>query len=153
MQHQKCECESPGPFFSGIPGILAAVNNGQLVPGAVAERCDQCERYPSDDAALKHLIALGIASSEVTDKEIYSVHCYAVVRIELTGISAKSPREAAIAANAQFDWDTKKRHAEFADEVIEFLVDVEGDTDFTRSIRFNADFEPIESSSSFDDTD
>ena len=34
--------------------------------------------------------------------------------------------------------------AEYADEVTEFLVDVEGDADFSRSRRFGADFEPVE---------
>ena len=35
-----CECEQPGNFCSGIPGILARIDNGQLAEGAKVERCD-----------------------------------------------------------------------------------------------------------------
>jgi hypothetical protein len=56
-----CACELPGTFCSGVPGILAHVENGRLVPGTKVERCDACERYPSDQAALEKLLELGIA--------------------------------------------------------------------------------------------
>jgi hypothetical protein len=55
-----CDCERPGYFFSGLPGILARVENGYLVSGAKVERCDLCQRYPSDAAAYKKLAELGI---------------------------------------------------------------------------------------------
>jgi hypothetical protein len=58
-----CDCELPGTFCSGVPGILARIENGRLVPGTEVERCDACERYPTDQAALEKLIELGIASS------------------------------------------------------------------------------------------
>lgn len=54
-----CECEEPGSFYSGVPGILAHVENGKLTPGAKVERCDLCQRYPSDEAALGKLRELG----------------------------------------------------------------------------------------------
>lgn len=49
-----CDCEAPGPFWSGVPGILARVVHGRIDPTSV-ERCDACERYPSDDAARERL--------------------------------------------------------------------------------------------------
>jgi hypothetical protein len=66
-----CDCEKnlPGTFCSGIPGILARVENGRVVPGTKVERCDACERYPSDEAALQKLIELGIAPADATTGE------------------------------------------------------------------------------------
>ena len=57
----KCDCELPGHFCSGVPGILAHMENGRLAPGAKAQRCDHCQRYPSDQAALEKLRELGMA--------------------------------------------------------------------------------------------
>ena len=53
--HDRCECEKPGFFCSGIPGILAHMENGRLAEGAKVNRCDLCQRYPSDEAALEKL--------------------------------------------------------------------------------------------------
>ncbi len=50
-----CECEQPGCFCCGIPGILAHLENGRLAEGAKVERCGLCCRYPSDAAALERL--------------------------------------------------------------------------------------------------
>lgn len=58
-----CECEQPGRFCSGVPGILAHVENGRLTEGAKVERCDLCRRYASDVVALEKLVELGIAAS------------------------------------------------------------------------------------------
>ena len=59
---EPCDCEDPGgAFYSGVPGILAAVRNGRLIEGAAVERCDQCRRYPRDEAARAKLVDLGIA--------------------------------------------------------------------------------------------
>lgn len=55
----RCECEKPGDFCSGVPGILAHTENGRLAPGTAVERCDLCQRYPSDEAALRKLQELG----------------------------------------------------------------------------------------------
>ena len=54
-----CECEKSGYFCSGVPGILAHVENGRLAPGAKVERCDLCRRYASDEAALQKMRELG----------------------------------------------------------------------------------------------
>jgi hypothetical protein len=61
-----CDCEQPGPFCSGVPGVLARIEQGRLVGGTVVERCDLCRRYPSDQAALQRLIELGLASAPDT---------------------------------------------------------------------------------------
>jgi hypothetical protein len=45
----KCECEKPGWYNSGVPGVLAHVEHGLIT--STVERCDLCERYPSDEAA------------------------------------------------------------------------------------------------------
>jgi hypothetical protein len=58
---QACECELPGYFCSGVPGIIAHCENGRLAPGATVERCDLCQRYPSDEAARQKLVELGLA--------------------------------------------------------------------------------------------
>jgi hypothetical protein len=53
--HTRCECEKRGFFCSGIPGILAHMENGRLAEGAKVNRCDLCQRYPSDEAAFEKL--------------------------------------------------------------------------------------------------
>jgi len=58
-EDESCECEKPGHFHSGVPGILAHTKNGRLAPGAKVERCDLCQRYPTDEAALKKMQELG----------------------------------------------------------------------------------------------
>src|SRR5258708_6159847 len=57
---QSCDCELPGFFNCSIPGILAHFENGRLAPGATVERCDQCERYATDEAARQRLVDLGL---------------------------------------------------------------------------------------------
>jgi hypothetical protein len=59
----RCECEKQGFFFSGIPGILAHMENGRLAKDAKVNRCDLCQRYPSDAAAFEKLRELDRASS------------------------------------------------------------------------------------------
>ncbi|HEY3963624.1 MAG TPA: hypothetical protein VGM05_03640 [Planctomycetaceae bacterium] len=56
-----CECEQPGYFYSGVPGIIARMEDGRLAEGATVERCDLCQRYRSDAEALVKLQELGIA--------------------------------------------------------------------------------------------
>ena len=56
-----CECELPGVFCSGVPGVLARMEQGRLAPNATVERCDLCQRYATDDAARQRLIALQLA--------------------------------------------------------------------------------------------
>lgn len=52
MDYQ-CVCEEPGYFNSGIPGILAHIENGEII-GEV-EACEGCERYLSDKSAERAL--------------------------------------------------------------------------------------------------
>jgi len=56
-----CDCQLPGQFCSGVPGILAQVANCHVVPGGKVQRCDACERYASDQAAHNKLAELGMA--------------------------------------------------------------------------------------------
>lgn len=56
-----CDCEQPGYFHSGVPGILARIENGRVAEGATIERCDLCQRFRSDAAARARLKELGIA--------------------------------------------------------------------------------------------
>lgn len=60
-QNDVCECQRPGTFCSGVPGILAQVSNGRLLEGAKVERCDICQRYETDEGALARLRELGKA--------------------------------------------------------------------------------------------
>ncbi len=60
---QPCECKKSGHFCSGVPGILAHMENGRLAPGAKVERCDCCQRYASDGAALEKVGDLGLGPS------------------------------------------------------------------------------------------
>ncbi|MFH1265217.1 MAG: hypothetical protein ABIK89_05775 [Planctomycetota bacterium] len=62
-EDEPCECEKPGYFCSGVPGILAHVESGRLAQGGKVERCDLCQRYPSDAAALEKLRELGCVDS------------------------------------------------------------------------------------------
>jgi hypothetical protein len=57
----RCDCQRPGYFYSGVPGIIARVRHGRLVIGAEVQRCDLCRRYPSDQAAFDKLVELEIA--------------------------------------------------------------------------------------------
>lgn len=58
---EPCDCELQGHFCSGVPCILAHVRDGRLAPGAGVERCDLCARYPTNEAAFRKLIELGLA--------------------------------------------------------------------------------------------
>ncbi len=42
---EPCESEQPGMFYSGVPGVLATMKDGRIVPGAVVELCDFSQRY------------------------------------------------------------------------------------------------------------
>jgi hypothetical protein len=58
---EPCACEMPGVFCSGVPGILARMENARLAPGAKVERCDLCQRYASDEEAHRKLRELRMA--------------------------------------------------------------------------------------------
>ena len=53
MSRPKCECDKPGYFRSGIPGILAHVEAGKLL--SKAERCDLCKHFATDETAREYL--------------------------------------------------------------------------------------------------
>ena len=57
---QPCECETLGYFNSGVPGIVARMENGKLAAGASVERCDHCQRFTNDEAAYDKLVELGL---------------------------------------------------------------------------------------------
>ena len=59
---EPCDCEAPGFFHAGVPGILAHLQEGRVAPGALVERCDLCRRFASDEEARSRLLELGIAS-------------------------------------------------------------------------------------------
>lgn len=56
----RCDCELPGTFCSGVPGILAHLEQGRLAPNSKVERCDICRHFASDDAARERLVVLGL---------------------------------------------------------------------------------------------
>ena len=87
----RCECEEPGDFCCGVPGVLAAMQDGRLAPQAVVERCDQCCRFESDAAARARLVELGLADAPEQDLKSFTVHCFAVVRIRFPGVSRWAP--------------------------------------------------------------
>ena len=58
---EPCDCEAPGFFHAGVPGILAHLRQGRVAPGALVERCDICRRFVSDEEAKNRLRDLGIA--------------------------------------------------------------------------------------------
>jgi hypothetical protein len=73
----------------------------------------------------------------------YTVHCYVTVCVKLTGIVAGSHRDAARLARERFSWEAHEGEVEFVDELHEMLVDVQGDEDYSRSVAFTADLEPV----------
>jgi hypothetical protein len=58
--NSRCDCERPGYFCSGIPGIVAHLESGSVPQKTEVESCDLCERYPSDKAAREKLRELGL---------------------------------------------------------------------------------------------
>jgi hypothetical protein len=139
----ECECELAGPFHTGVPGVLAAMQDGRLAPGSVVERCDQCERFPTDAAALAALKERGLVNGDAPSRS-FTVHCYAVVRVKFPGVVASDEKAAAAQVLDRFDWDTHGRRAAFADEITELLVDAGDDERFERSLRFSPLLEVID---------
>ncbi len=58
---ETCECELPGYFCCGVPGILAHLEDGRAGSPQEIQRCDLCQRYASDEAAYTRLVELGLA--------------------------------------------------------------------------------------------
>lgn len=133
-----CECEQPGHFYSGVPGILANIEDGKLAADAKVERCDVCSRYPSDDAARKRLSELGLTAKSDAAKQSYTVHCFVSVRVGFRDVIASNHRQAAGNILQQFDWKSDIQAAVFDDGLTELLVDVDGDPEHRQSKRFDA---------------
>lgn len=140
----RCACMTPGFFCCGVPGVIAHLQDGHVAADAKVERCDQCCLYADDESARQRLNALGLMAALASQSTSYAVHCYAIVRVRLSGIQASSPQNAAREAERRFDWDEHRHQAEFAEEFSEFLVDIEGAPDFAGSRSFNSDFEANE---------
>ena len=137
-----CECQRPGDFFCGVPGVLAHVENGRVSPDCRVERCDFCRRIASDAAAEDRLRRLGMFAPadprafEPAGRQTFTVHCFVVVRVKLPPIDAVNPKEAARQARDGFDWDRYQARAEFAGDFTQLLVAVDGDSDFRDPRRF-----------------
>ena len=62
LEPNACEaCEGPGYWSETcpIPGVLARVVANRAVRSGI-ERCDLCQRFPSDEAAIQALIDFGV---------------------------------------------------------------------------------------------
>lgn len=79
----------------------------------------------------------------------YDVHIYVVVRVKLESVEASGQREAIAEARKQFEEEGIGRrlgltlpvhatHAEYADEVVRYLVDEQGDNDYERTRSYEA---------------
>lgn len=66
--YDECDCERPGPYYTGISGIFARIENGRANADTV-HRCVFCERYPSDDAALQVLLRRGMVKPRSPDMQ------------------------------------------------------------------------------------
>ena len=121
---EPCDCELPGEFHTGVPGILAVMEDGQGAPQAVVERCDQCCRFETDAAALVRLVELGLAKAapDGTAKP-FTVHFFAVVRVTFPGVLAADPKAAVQQTLNRFCWETHGPSARFADAFTRFVVD------------------------------
>jgi hypothetical protein len=138
-----CDCQTPGLFQSGVPGVLAQVVQGRLVPDTPVWHCPRCRRYPHDDAALAALRALGIAGDGPPAAATYTVQCYVTLRVTLTGIVADDAHSAAMTARDRFCLDEQGSEAEFVDEVSTFLVTADGDTDPAKAVAFRVNWSPV----------
>jgi hypothetical protein len=119
-----CECELPGEFFCGVPGVLAHLENGRVSVDFRVERCDLCCRYPSDAAARRKLQELGLIAEP--DLPTFTVECQAVVRVTLRDIPARDLRDAAKQARGMFDWCRFRKDAMFDGEFRRFVVSPDG---------------------------
>ncbi|MBA3481433.1 MAG: hypothetical protein H0T51_06420, partial [Pirellulales bacterium] len=122
----RCDCEAPGYYCCGVPGVLAVIENGKVAPGAVVERCDACERFASDEAARQKLVSLGMMEDDPR-QPTFTVYAYAIVQTKHEGVAAASARDAAKAVSDRFSWDRLQGRAVFAEEFDRFIVETEGD--------------------------
>ena len=74
----------------------------------------------------------------------YNVHLYAVVRVDISNVEAKSQQAALRKAEAETDLHTlldAPEAVEYGEEIIGYLVDEVGDVEFRKSRNYNADGE------------
>ena len=135
---EPCDCELPGDFHTGVPGILAAMKDGRVAPQAVVERCDQCCRFESDAAALARLVELGLVKATPDGKaKPFTVHCFAVVRVTFPGVLAADPKAAVQQTLNRFFWETHGQSPDFADDFTGFVVECDADADGRRTRQFD----------------
>ena len=102
QQAAPCDCEQPGDFYCGVPGILAHVEEGRVAADFDVERCDQCRRYPSDASARQVLRSQGLLD-EHEPGQTYAVQGNVTLRFKLTQVRAASHVGAARHARQLFD--------------------------------------------------
>lgn len=119
-----CECQSPGSFNCGVPGVLAYLENGRVATGAVVERCDSCERFESDAAARQKLVELGLLEA-LPQQPNFTVYAYAIVWTKHE-VAAATSRDAARAIIDGYEWGHERNRAEFADDFGRFVVETDG---------------------------
>lgn len=124
----KCCCELPGHYYTGIPGVLARMVEGRLAEGAGVERCDVCQRYDSDEAALHRLEELGLADPVETappDRE-FTVICEVIVETQFDCVQARDFEAAAGLVHDRFDWDAVRGQARFRGKFSRLFVEGSG---------------------------
>ena len=142
---EPCDCELPGYFHTGVPGILAAMEDGRVAPQAIVERCDQCCRFETDAAALARLAELGLANVLPAEAATpFTVHCFAVVRVTFPGVLAGDPKAAVQQTLDRFCWETHGPSAHFAERFTHFVVDCDGDGDGRRTRQFDGQLNEVQ---------
>jgi hypothetical protein len=126
------------------------MEEGHVVLDCRVERCDFCERFPSDAAAEAKLREVGLflpsdrrAIPPEEFGEAYAVYCHAVLRVKLSPIWASDPRDAARRALSLFNWDRHEPQAEFAGEFAGFLVERDIGSGTVGTVHFNSKLEEI----------
>jgi hypothetical protein len=142
---EPCDCELPGYFHTGVPGVLAAMEDGLVAPRAIVERCDQCCRFESDAAALARLVELGLVRTPLDGTaKSYTVHCFAVVRVTFPGVLAADPQAAVQQTLNRFCWETHGQSVQFAEEFTRFVVECDADANGRRTSQFDGHLNEVE---------
>lgn len=73
---------------------------------------------------------------------LYDVHVYVVGRLTYLGVSAESMEEAIKKTDAEQSYARDIQYAEYAEEITGYLVDLEGDDDYSKSAAFDGEGRP-----------
>jgi len=92
--------------------------NGSHAPDCPYHHHGECLCWRSDPEQNPDL-----AADMADEEKTYDVHLYAVVRVKVPGVKAKSPEEAAKKADESIDLHTAFATGEYAEEVEAILVD------------------------------